>query len=55
MEIKKVERPPQLIKMDDLIGCSNGLAKRMKKAKSKLKRDRLKEIKDEIDFLIEAL
>jgi len=55
MKIIRVERPPQLVSIDTLLSCRDGLVKRMKKTKKKLERDRLKDIKDEIDFLIEAL
>lgn len=51
----KVERPAKLLDVESLMGCSIGLAKRIKKCRDKSKRDKLKEIKKEIDQLLDML
>ena len=51
----KVQKPMQLLDVESLMGCSIGLAKRIKKCRIKAKRERLKEIKFEIDSLLDML
>lgn len=55
--IKKSELPPSpvLPKMETLEGCVKGLTKRMKTATSGVERKRLKDIRSEIQFLIDNL
>lgn len=55
MEVQRVERPPQIVNIDTLVGCRDGLTRRIKKTKKKLEKDRLREIREEIDYLIEVL
>lgn len=53
--ITKVQHPAKMPTMDQLQACSNGLTRRMKKAKSNLEKSRLRDVKKEIDYLIEVL
>lgn len=55
--IKKSSIPPSpmLPKMETLEGCVKGLTKRMKNATSGVERKRLKDIRSEIQFLIDNL
>lgn len=46
---------PVLPKMETLEGCVKGLTKRMKNATSGVERKRLKDIRSEIQFLIDNL
>lgn len=53
--LTKVQKPATLIDVESLMGCSVGLAKRIKKCRIKAKREILKEIKFEIDSLLDML
>jgi hypothetical protein len=55
--IKKSNLPasPVIPKAEVLEGCRKGLTKRMQKATSAAERQRLKDIREEIDFLIDNL
>jgi hypothetical protein len=54
MIITKVQQPAKLPSMDTLLACRSGLTKKIKRA-DKLEKRRLKDIREEIDFLIETL
>lgn len=54
MEATKVQYPVKLPTLDTLLQCRDGLTKRIKKAK-RLEKSRLKDIRDEVDYLIEVL
>jgi hypothetical protein len=55
MEAVRVKQPVKMPTMDILLQCRDGLTRKIKKAKKKLEKNRLKDIRDEVDFLIEAL
>lgn len=55
MTATKVVRTPVMPTMETLLGCRDGLTKRIKNAKKKVEKARLRDIREEIDFLIEAL
>lgn len=52
---QKVKLPAALISPETLAACRAGLSKRMRNAKDSNERDRIKDIRDEIDSLIELL
>lgn len=54
MNVIKVQHPVKLPTIETLMACRNGLTKRIKKAKN-VEKPRLRDIRDEIDSLIEAL
>lgn len=51
----RIANSVKIVDMDTLIDCSAGLAKRIKKSVSTEESRRLRDIKDEIDFLINNL
>lgn len=53
--ITRVQRPYQLIDMETLENCIEGLRKRIKLVRNKEKRSRLMMIKQEIQSLINSL
>lgn len=50
----KVQHPVKLPSLETLEACRAGLTRRIKKAKN-VEKSRLKDIREEIDFLIETL
>jgi predicted transcriptional regulator len=53
--IARVEKPAMIPNQSTLERCRQGLTRQMKKAKTHQEAERLKMIRDEIDFLIDAL
>ena len=54
-QLKKVDYSPILPSSEVLERCRAGLTRQIKKVKTHLERQRLKGIRDEIDFLIDSL
>lgn len=50
-----VQNPVKIPSLDTLIQCRDGLTRQIKKTKKHIDKDRLKIIREEIDFLIEVL
>lgn len=51
----RVEEPVVVVKTETLAKCRAGLSRHIRNTKDKEKQGRLKEIRDEIDYLIEVL
>lgn len=51
----RVEEPVRFVKHSTLVACSKGLMKRIRNANDNGERSKLKDIKEEIDYLIEVL
>lgn len=53
--VTKVEQPVKLINPDTLVKCRTGLTRRIRNAATASEKARIRVIRDEIDFLINAL
>lgn len=51
----RVQQEVKMPAMETLIACRDGITRRIKRAKKQIDKARLKDIRDEVDFLIEVL